>query len=89
MAKKQRKLFKNGSSKNWFTRPQWRNEDGSKGSRQVSLSPTIPMVKTELFSIPNPFIKIVINATKAGAHIIKLLIFFINFKINIIYLNCS
>ena len=37
MAKKQRKLFKKGSSKNWFTRPQWRNEDGSKGSRQVSL----------------------------------------------------
>jgi integrase len=37
MAKKQRKLFKKGSSKNWFTRPQWRNKDGSKGSRQVSL----------------------------------------------------
>jgi integrase len=37
MAKKQRKLFKKNRSKNWFIRPQWRNEDGTKGSKQISL----------------------------------------------------
>ena len=38
MATKSRNpLFKQSHSKNWNCRPQWRNENGSKGSKQISL----------------------------------------------------
>jgi integrase len=50
MARKTRQLFKQTNSNNWNCRPQWRNDNGTKGSKQISLGTSDKQVAWQRYS---------------------------------------